>query len=147
MARNVIEGVNIYLGESLRIENDERKEAYYMIFERKTDEFVGYCGVRLREGKDMPYLGNIEYEIFGPFRGHGYAKEASVMLGNIAYDWGVQSLTITANVENLPSLNVIKGLGAQFVEVVKVPKKCCLYKQGDRLLAVYDWKIEKRNGL
>lgn len=147
MARNVIEGIHIYLGETLRIQSAERNEAYYMIFKRETDEMIGFCGIRLREGKDMPYLGNIEYEIYEPFRGQGYAKEASLILGNVAYDWGVQSLTITANVKNKASINVIQSLGAKFIEVVKVPKKCCLYKQGDRLLAVYDWKIEKRNQL
>lgn len=147
MARNVIEGNSIYLGETLRIQSAERNEAYYMIFKRETDEMIGFCGIRLREGKDMPYLGNIEYEIYKPFRGQGYAKEASLILGNVAYDWGVQSLTITANVKNKASINVIQSLGAKFIEVVKVPKKCCLYKQGDRLLAVYDWKIEKRNQL
>ncbi len=88
MARNVIEGIHIYLGETLRIQNAERNEAYYMIFKRETDEMIGFCGIRLSEGKDMPYLGNIEYEIYEPFRGQGYAKEASLILGNVAYDWG-----------------------------------------------------------
>lgn len=147
MADRTIEGTNIYLAELLCIHNQERHEAYFMICKNETGEYIGNCGIRMRSGDDMPYLGNIEYEIFEPFRGNGYAKEASLMLGDIAYEWGVTSLKITANVQNIPSLNVIKSLGAKFIQVVEVPRKCCLYKKGDRLLAIYDWKIEKRNQL
>lgn len=139
---------NIYLEPSLIIDQTNRHEAYYHIYKYDTKEHIGNCGLRLDDTDMNSYLGNIEYEIFEPYRGFHYAKQACLLLGSIARDKGVHSLTITANIHNQASLHVIESLQAKFVHVVRVPKKCRLYRQKDRKLAVYQWNIEeKRNQL
>lgn len=62
MDHKIIKGNDIYLAELLSVHSQERNEAYYMICKRENGEYIGTCGIRIRSGEDMYYLGNIEYE-------------------------------------------------------------------------------------
>lgn len=124
--------------ETVRLELSlHYKDQYYFNVYDKQNNRVGECNLYLTNDKDVYYLGNIGYEIFSQYQGHHYSRECSKLLIDLASKIGVSNLTITANPDNLPSRKIINSLGAKFIEVVKVPKKCVLYKNGDRFLERY----------
>lgn len=131
--------MNVYLKPVLDLNNQK----YYHILKKGTNEHIGNCGLRLEQNKENNYLGNIEYEIFEQYRGQYYSKEACLLLADIAYSSNLKSLIVTANIKNNSSIKIIESLGAKFLKVEKVPKKCRLYKQGDRKLKIYEWNIDK----
>jgi len=116
------------------------KQFYYIIYDVNTLEKIGNCGIRLEENENNIYLGNIEYEIFPKFQGHNYALKATKLLSQIALDYGVTNLNITASPTNFASIKTIEKLGAQFVEIKKVPKKLKLYKKSKEV-AIYNWNL------
>ena len=134
---------SIYLDLVLRIDQPNRKEQYYHIHKQDTKEYVGNCGIRFDDNESNTYLGNIEYEIFEPYRSNHYSKQACLLLASIAYENGLKSLTITSNIKNKASLSIIESLGAKFTSTVRVPKTSRLYQQGDRYLNTYEWNIEE----
>jgi predicted acetyltransferase len=144
MKERIIIGLNIYLKLVLSIDLPNKNEKYFYIYKNETDEYIGNCGIRLDNNLDNYYLGNIEYEIFAQYRGNHYSKEACLLLAEEAYSNNLKSLIVTANVKNKSSIKIIESLGAKLINVTKVPKKCVLYRQGDRVLNIYEWNIQKR---
>lgn len=142
MKENVINGPNLYLKLVFEIDRINKKERYYHIYLNDTNKYIGNCGIRLDENEDNVYLGNIEYEIFSDYRGHYYSREACLLLSQVAYSHNLKSLIITANIKNKGSIKIIESLGAELLKVVKVPKSCKLYKQGDRKIRIYCWNIQ-----
>ncbi len=134
---NVLENDNIRLELTISY-NDNY---YYRAYD-KDHNYIGNCGLRLSETEANYYLGNIEYEIFEPYRGHHYSEECSRLLLNIAHDYDLNSIVITVNPMNKASKRIIDSLGGKLMEVVKVPKKSVLYRQGDRYIARY--RVETR---
>lgn len=122
----------------------KRKQFYYIIYDINTFEKIGNCGIRLEENEDNIYLGNIEYEIFPEFQGHNYAMKATKLLSQIALDYEIINLNITANPTNLASIKTIEKLGAQFLEIKKVPKNMKLY-QKSKEVAIYNWNILEKS--
>lgn len=137
MGFEVLENKYVRLEMSLHY-NDQ----YYFNAYDKEHNHIGECDLYLTEDKDVYYLGNIGYEIFPQYRGHHYSEECSKLLIDLASKIGVKQVTLTANPENLPSIKIINNLGAKFIEVVKVPKKSRLYKNGDRYLERYMINME-----
>ena len=131
-------GFEVLENERVRLElSIAFKDQYYYNVYDKEHNRVGECDLYLTQDKDVYYLGNIGYEIFSQYRGHGYSKDCSKLLIDLASKIGVSELTITANPNNIASLKIINSLGAKFVEVIKVPRNCQLYKTGDRYLERY----------
>lgn len=114
---------------------------YYKVYIKDTMDYIGNCGIRCN---DDFYLGNIEYEIFPEYQGKGYASECTKLLMEVARCYHKESVVITANPDNLASIKTINNLGGKFIEVVKVPRKCKLYKNGDRVLARYEVNTKER---
>ena len=132
MGFDVLENQNVRLELSLHY-----KDQYYFNVYDKEHNRIGECNLYLTNDKDVYYLGNIGYEIFSQYQGHHYSEECSKLLIELANNIGVKEVILTANPNNLASLKIINRLGAKFIEVVKVPRKCVLYKQGDRYLERY----------
>ncbi len=134
---NVLENDNIRLELTISY----RDNYYYKAYD-KSNNYVGNCGLRLSETEANYYLGNIEYEVFEPYRGHHYSVECCKLLLNIAHDYHLDNIVITTNPMNEASKHIINSLDGKFIEVVKVPKKSVLYRQGDRYIERYS--IETR---
>lgn len=142
---NIDESLKILKDDELRLELSlgiaSTKQFYYLIYD-KEDNYVGNCGIRLSDDEQYEYLGNIEYEIFKPYRGHDYALKASNLLAAVALFYNVSKITITADPTNLASNKTIQKLGARFIDVRRVPENSLLYAISKEVNA-YEWNIER----
>ena len=89
--------------------------------------------IRLRVGSTPHierYAGHIGYRVHEPFRGHRYAARALSLLLPLALHHGLDPLWITCDPENIASRRTLEIAGAQFVEIVEVPKDCVIYRSG-----------------
>lgn len=128
----------------LSIGSNASRQYYYYIVKKDTGEKVGTCGIRLGDVREIKYLGNIEYEIFEPYRGNKYAEKATRLLATIAIKHNIKELVITARPTNKASIRTIENLGAKFIEVINVPKNTRIYKES-KLLSIYKWNLEGEN--
>lgn len=120
------------------------RQFYYKIYLKEINKQIGLCGIRLEKNNVNYFLGNIEYEIFPEYRGNNYSYSSCLILSSIAKDNNVDKLIITANPKNIASIKTIEKLGARFIEIGKIPKKNRLYQNGERLVSIYEWNLEKR---
>lgn len=89
--------------------------------------------IRLRAGSTRHiemYAGHIGYAVHEPFRGHRYAARAVRLLVPMTHRLGLNPLWITCDPENLASRRTLELAGAEFVEVVDVPRDCVIYQSG-----------------
>lgn len=94
---------------------------------------VGSIDLRLTMNDWMYYYGHIGYRIRRFYRGHHYAYRACLELFKIAKDeFGMNSLIITCNPDNIASIKTIEKLQPEFIERVKVPANHELYRLNER---------------
>ena len=125
--------------------NDEKISNYvYGIYLKKEARLIGFCDLRLGDQNALAYLGNIGYSIFQLYRGHNYAYMASTLLLELASYLEVDSLIITVNPDNIPSIKTIEKLGAQYIKRVPVPSHEPLFQQGDYEKLIYRIAIEPK---
>ena len=102
---------------------------------------VGYCDLRLEMNREMYYAGNIGYRIFTPYRGNGYAYDATVTLLSVGFDiHGMDEIIITCSPENTASRRTIEKLGGELLETVEVPEDHWLYERGELVKNIYLFK-------
>ena len=98
------------------INNYDQYKKYKMgqlnMFEKRTGEYVGWCGLKYVEDDDYVDLG---YRLLNKHWGKGYATEASIA----CLDYGFNTLNLsrivgTAMKENAASINVFKKLGLKY---------------------------------
>ena len=82
------------------------------IFDKQTDEYIGWCGLKYLENEGYSDLG---YRLLKKHWGKGYATEAA----KASLDYGFKTLELdkiigTAMKENLASIGVFKKLGMQY---------------------------------
>lgn len=78
------------------------------------------------------YAGHIGYRVHARYRGHRYAARACRLLFSLARHHGLNPLWITCNPENIASRRTCEILGAEFIEIVDLPKNTDMYLSGDR---------------
>lgn len=78
------------------------------------------------------YMGNFGYHVYPAARGRHLAARACRLLLPLAAAYGLRTLWITTNPENLPSRKTCLALGASLVDVVSLPWGHPLYLRGDR---------------
>jgi predicted acetyltransferase len=94
---------------------------------------IGSISLRIGDAEELVlYFGHIGYGVEPAHRGHHYAERACRLLLPLARSHGLDTLWITCNPENLPSRRTCEKLGAVLVETVDVPRRCDLYRQGER---------------
>lgn len=84
---------------------------------------AGRIIVRKQRGELLAIHGNLEYEVFPKFRGKQLAYKGCMQLADLLRANAPPnfSLTITANIENKPSLKTIEKLQAKEVGIIKLP--------------------------
>jgi predicted acetyltransferase len=76
------------------------------------------------------YAGHLGYEVSLPFRGNHLAERSCRLILPLARLHGFQELWITCNPDNLASRRTCERLGAEFVDIVDVPRDSELYAPG-----------------
>ncbi|MBQ3077481.1 MAG: GNAT family N-acetyltransferase [Clostridia bacterium] len=109
----------------------------------RAPEPLGHIHLRVGMNDNIYYGGHIGYGVREPYRGHGYARRACLLVAPFARFLGHDELVITTTPDNLASLRTIEGLGAEFMGNVDVPRYHDLYKRGDRVISRFVWDISK----
>jgi predicted acetyltransferase len=98
-----------------------------------SDKPAGNISLRIGSTDDLIlYFGHIGYGVEPAFQGHHYAARACRLLLPLARAHGLNTLWITCNPENTASRRTCEWLGAVLVEIVDIPRRCDLYRQGER---------------
>ncbi|NLZ75310.1 MAG: GNAT family N-acetyltransferase [Erysipelotrichia bacterium] len=105
----------------LKVDYFYDRQISYFIYLKETNEYIGYCDLRLNHSLELYYYGNIGYRIEPAFRGNHYARRAATLLINLARDFGMQKLIITCNPDNEASRKTIEALNARYIKTVRVP--------------------------
>jgi predicted acetyltransferase len=93
---------------------------------------AGDISLRISQTREiLRYYGHIGYYVFPACRGRHYAERACRLLFRLAARHGLRELWITTNPENIPSRRTCQRLGADMVNVVKVPPGHALAYAGD----------------
>lgn len=108
-----------------------------------TKQKIGSISIRIGNNENLYYGGHIGYEIDEAFRGHGYAAKACKLIRQIAEVHGLEPVTITCNPTNHASRRTCEKIGAELLEIVKLPPHNDLYLRGEREACRYEWKMEK----
>ena len=100
---------------------DERSAAEfirnYAHYDIDTDEFLGFCGLRLASPEADVDLG---FRLFQRHWARGYATEAARAALTAGFEtFGLAEITGRAMRQNLPSISVLQKLGMQFREVAE----------------------------
>lgn len=102
-----------------------------------TRQRAGAISLRVGSTEHMRYVGHIGYRVAEAHRGHHFAARATRLLIPLARAHGMDELWITCDPDNWPSRRTCELAGADFVELVAVPRHDSLYGQGDRLKRRY----------
>jgi predicted acetyltransferase len=94
---------------------------------------AGGIGLRIGDADtDLRYTGHFGYNVYPPVRGRRLAERSCRLLFPLARRYGLQSVWITCNPDNLASRKTAVHLGATLVEIVPVPVGHELYLRGER---------------
>lgn len=102
---------------------------------------VGKISLRIGSNFHSYYNGNIGYEIFPENRGNHYAYKACKMILEAASAHGMKELILTCGESNAASYKTIERLGAELIEIVKVPKKYFAWRKGMERKRIYKLKL------
>jgi tagatose 1,6-diphosphate aldolase len=86
----------------------------------------------------LRYIGHVGYVVLPPARGRHLAARATRLLLPLAKMYGVETLSITCNPNNLASRRTIEAAGGSLVETVDLPRDHPLYLAGERRKCRYD---------
>lgn len=84
---------------------------------------AGEIALRIGDSAELFYLGHIGYHIDPPFRGHSFAAKACMLCKPMLSAFGMQSVVITTDPDNLPSIRTCEKLGCELESTVKVPSQ------------------------
>ena len=112
---------------------------YYGIYLHGRREKIGECDLRFGQSEELYYAGNIGYRIYMPYRGHGYAYEACLVLFQIAKEkYHISDLIITCSPENIASRKTLEKLNGTLVEEnTEVPAWHWIYQRGETRKNIY----------
>jgi hypothetical protein len=110
---------------------------WYSIVETATGEAVGKVSLRVGDGLQAYWGGNVGYEVDEPHRGHRYAYEATKLLFPLAKQHGMDCLFISCEDSNIASARTIELLGGVLLEKGVPPRDYYAYSEGIGLQRVY----------
>ena len=127
-------------------EGDEEKgfvPGYHFKIRNQRREEVGHLNVRIGETDHVRFAaGHIGYEIAEEYRGKGYAGEACLAaapwIGTV-----LDTVLITTDPDNFPSIRTIERIGATFLDEVDVPPDDPHFTRGSVRKRRYLWKPSK----
>jgi len=114
---------------------------YYFIVKSHEHQKIGHISFKIGMTPHVLFCaGHVGYGIDIPFRGHSYAFYACKTLKpfiKTMYD----SVILTADPDNIPSIKTIEKLGATYLDLHPIPKVDPNYEKGIRQRHRYEWKL------
>lgn len=95
---------------------------YYDIYRNNSNEKIGKISIRIGHNYHSYFNGHIGYEIDEKFRGNKYSLYSSQLMIQVAKEHNMSYIYITCSESNLASRKIIELLGANLIEICKVPK-------------------------
>lgn len=109
---------------------------YYDIFNSE-NECVGKISIRIGHNFHSYYNGNIGYEIFKEYCGHGFARIACQLVLNVARYHCMEYVIISCDENNIASYKTIEKLNAELMEICDVPKEYFAWRDGMEKQRIY----------
>ena len=91
------------------------------IIEKASDEIAGEISLRIGEDAALFYVGHIGYHINPSYRGRRFARHACQLCRPLLKRFGMDTVVITTDEDNLPSIRTCEGLGCELESTVDVP--------------------------
>ena len=96
-------------------EQKKHKDHYiYYVVLHDTYDITGFISADYGEGPHV--IGNVGYETFRKYRGHGYTKKALELLCDVFLDRGMEMSIIVISPKNIPSIKTTEGFGGVLVK-------------------------------
>jgi predicted acetyltransferase len=107
---------------------------FFRMLSRYSEEELGTINLRLGSNAHIErYAGHIGYGVHAAHRGHHYAARSLSLLVPLARRLNLDPLWITCDPENKASRRSLDIAGAEFVEIVEVPKDCGIRRFGGKM--------------
>jgi predicted acetyltransferase len=104
---------------------------YFRMTHRDSREELGLINLRVASTPHIElYAGHIGYGVRPASRGHRYAARATRLLIPLARELNLNPLWITTDPDNIASRRSCELAGAEFVEIVEVPDRCIIHRDG-----------------
>lgn len=111
---------------------------HFRMVHKVTSEELGTIRLRVGSTRHIElYAGHVGYAVIESHRGHRYAARSVQLLMPFARRIGLNPLWITCDPENLASRRSLESIGAEFVEIIEVPKDCIIHQTGHPLKCRY----------
>ncbi len=94
------------------------------IIDRENGRAAGEIALRIGDSDSLYYLGHIGYHIDPPYRGKHMALRACRLSTEIFKSFGMRSIVITTDTDNIPSIKTCLRLGCALESTVYVPAWC-----------------------
>lgn len=115
--------------------NTKGLEPYYefnMVLNEQR-EIAGRIRLRLGDTEELLlYHGHVGYNVFPEFRGQRLAARSVRLLLPLAAHHDLNPLWITCDPDNSASRKTCERAGAEFIEIVDVPRSQDIYQEGER---------------
>lgn len=112
--RNIksLEDAENYIKNRMLLQFEKVGFGNFTIILKSDDSKIGFCGIYLRDGLDIPDIG---FAFFEEFEGKGYAFEAASELKKLAKtEFGLQKLSGITLENNHSSRKLLEKLGLKF---------------------------------
>lgn len=120
--------------------------AHYFVMRNRRAEEVGRINLRLESPEHvLLHGGHVGYGVHAAHRGNRYAARAVRLLQPVARAAGIDPLWITCDPENFASRRSCELAGAEFVEIVPVPKDTVMFRTGHPFKCRYRLPTSLRN--
>ena len=124
--------------------DDNITEYRFVMLHHDSGEEAGRINLRAGYTENIEqYRGNIGYVVYEKYRGHHYAARSCKLLVPVLHCLEMESIFITCNVGNIPSMKSIELLGAEFLgesSILGDSPYYSYYPEGSRRKRRYEWK-------
>jgi len=106
----------------------------FRMFSQHSEQELGNINLRIGSTPHIErYAGHIGYNVHPAHRGHHYAARSVALLMPLARRHEIKPVWITCDPENSASRRTLEIAGAEFVEIVDVPKDCGIRRFGGKM--------------
>jgi predicted acetyltransferase len=107
---------------------------FFQMLSQYSEDELGTINLRVGSNAHIErYAGHIGYGVHPAHRGHHYAARSLTLLVPLAHKLKIDPLWITCDPDNMASRRSLEIAGAEFVEIVQVPKDCGIRRFGGRM--------------